>query len=197
MQGYACAARKWQAAARRRVSSAFFHLLSAHSPSSWCRTDRLPGTPSHPGNMSSHIIWSATWQPCLQDCSWRSRQSWSWGQTLAGRREIPSRETPCVSLRRELASMLFTPSHYCRLQFVSSEGQTACLQCACSCETTDLLYFSVCIYVCAAWIHCCAWRRTLASGNRIERSPQPVLWLTELETTTCNCLCFALKWSRS
>lgn len=157
MQGCACASPKQQAVAWGKVSSAFCCLPAASSWSSWVpgRQAGSPACPGIPRNVAFHMIQSSTQQPCLQVCSWRSGQGWSGGQTLAGRRDIPWRETPCVSLRRELANASFTGSCYCHLQFVSSEGQTACLWCTYSCKTSELLcYFPVCVYICTAWIHC-------------------------------------------
>lgn len=150
-----------------------------------------------PRNMAFHMIWNTMRQPCLQSCSWRSRQGWSWGQTLAGRRDSPWREPPCVSLRRELASMAFTQPCYCHLQLVSSEGQAVCVWCTCSCKTSYFLcYFSVCVYICVVQAHYSCLKNS-ACGIRIERNPQPVLWQTELEISSHNCLCFALRRSSS
>lgn len=56
--------------------------------------------------------------------------------------------------------------------------------------------FSVCVYICVVWVHCSCLKNS-ACGIAIERNPQPVLWQTELETSSHNCLCFALKQSNS
>lgn len=194
----ACASEKRRAAARRVVSAALCHLPTAHSQSSW-----LPCRQALWHVWTSRGIWLSIWSETPCDSRACNPAVGAAGRAdLEGRLWQAGETSPGGNLhvfhwegswQARLLHNLATAicSWWAVRVRLPARGVPAVVK-----HHIFFAIFSVCVYICVVWVHCSCLKNS-ACGIAIERNPQPVLWQTELETSSHNCLCFALKQSNS